>query len=132
MANLVYPKALESYSFPSILLDNIKVLLTRGYTPITNTDQYLSDISGAAKVANSPNLGGKTLALGVFKASNTSFGVVAAGAACDGLVVYQDSGNPATSHLLCFIDTGYTGLPVTPDGVNVVSISWPAAGIFQI
>jgi hypothetical protein len=132
MANFVYPKALESYSFPSILSDDIKVLLTRGYTPIVNTDQYLSDISGAAQVANSPNLGGKTFALGVFKASNTDFGVVSAGAACDGLVVYRDSGNPATSQLLCFIDTGYTGLPVTPDGVNVISVSWPAAGIFQI
>lgn len=132
MANFVYPKALEFYSFPGILTDDIKVVLTRGYVPVTNTDQFLSDIAAGEQVAFTASLGTKTFALGVFKAANTTFGLVAAGAACDGLVIYHDSGAAATSDLLCFIDTGYAGLPVTPDGINNITLTWPGAGIFQI
>lgn len=132
MANFVYPLALEAYPFPSILTDDIKVLLTRGYTPTAATDQFLAIIPGGQQIANTGNLGTKTFALGVFKAAATTFGVVAAGAACQGLVVYHDTGVQATSELLCFIDTSYTGLPVTPDGLNSITITWPAGGIFAI
>jgi hypothetical protein len=132
MANFVYPKALEFYSFPAILTDNIKVLLARGYTPVSATDRFLSVIAGASQVASTGNLGTKTFALGVFAAAATTFGVVAAGAACQALVVYRDTGVAATSELLCYIDTGYTGLPVTPDGINSITITWPAGGVFAI
>ncbi len=132
MANFVYPKALEFYSFPAILTDNIKVLLARGYTPVSATDRYLAIIPGGSQVASTPNLGTKTFALGLFVAANVSFGVVAAGAACQALVLYHDTGVAATSELLCYIDTSYTGLPVTPDGVNSITITWPGGGIFQI
>lgn len=132
MANFVYPKALEAYPFPSILTDNIKVLLARGYTPTSATDQYLSDIAGGSQIASTANLGTKTFALGLFKAAATTFGVVGAGAACQALVIYHDTGVAATSELLCYIDTSYTGLPVTPDGLNSITITWPAGGIFQI
>jgi hypothetical protein len=132
MANFVYPLALEAYPFPNILADDIKVLLTRGYTPVAATDQFLADIPGGEQVANTGNLGTKTFPLGVFKAASTTFGVVGAGAVCQGLVVYHDTGVAATSELLCFIDTSYTGLPVTPDGLNSITITWPAGGIFAI
>jgi hypothetical protein len=132
MANFVYPKALEFYPFPNILTDNIKVLLARGYSPVSATDQYLSVIPGGSQVASTANLGSKTFALGVFVAAGATFGVVAAGAACQALVAYHDTGVAATSELLCYIDTGYTGLPVTPDGINSITITWPAGGIFAI
>jgi len=132
MANFVYPKALEFYPFPDILTDDIKVLLTRGYVPTAATDRYLAIIAGASQVASTANLGTKTFALGVFAAAATTFGVVAAGAACQALVVYRDTGVAATSELLCYIDTGYTGLPVTPDGINSITITWPVGGIFAI
>jgi hypothetical protein len=132
MANFVYPKALEAYPFPNILADDIKVLLTRGYVPTAATDQFLSDIAALAQVALTGNLGTKTFALGVFAAASTTFGVVGAGAACQGLVLFHDTGVAANSELLCFIDTSYTGLPVTPDGLNSITVTWPAGGIFAI
>ena len=132
MANFVYPKALELYPFPNILANNIKVLLARGYTPVSATDQFLSVIPGGSQVASTGNLATKTFALGVFVAAGATFGVVGAGAACQALVVYYDTGVAATSALLCYIDTGYTGLPVTPDGINSITITWPAGGIFAI
>lgn len=132
MANFVYPKALEFYPFPNILTDNIKVLLTRGYTPVSATDRYLSVIAGGSQVASTANLATKTFALGLFTAAGTTFGVVAVGAACQSLVLYHDTGVAATSELLCYIDTSYTGLPVTPDGLNSITITWPAGGIFAI
>ena len=123
---------MEFYSFPAILTDNIKVLLARGYTPVSATDRYLSVIPGGSQVASTGNLGTKTFALGVFACAGATFGVVGAGAACQALVLYHDTGVAATSELLCYIDTGYTGLPVTPDGINSITITWPAGGIFAI
>lgn len=132
MANFVYPKGLEFYPFPNILTDDIKVLLTRGYTAVAATDRYLSVIPGGAQVASTANLATKTFALGVFACASTTFGVVAAGAACQALVLYHDTGVAATSELLCYIDAGYTGLPVTPDGINSITVTWPAGGVFAI
>ena len=132
MANLVYPLALELYSFPSILTDDIRVMLTRGYTPTPSTDQFMSDVLLADRIASTAALGTKSFTGGLFKAANTTFGVVGAGAACEGLVLYHYTGTPASEELLCFIDTGYTGLPVTPDGLNSITITWPSGGIFAI
>lgn len=131
MANGIYKLAKQSYDFTSILTDDIKVVLTRSYAPNFTTDEFLSDILLANRVATSPNLGGKTFALGVFDANDTGFSAVPIGAPCDYLIIFVDSGAAATSRLLCGLDTGFTGLPVTPTGATI-SIFWAAGGIFGL
>jgi hypothetical protein len=42
-----------------------------------------------------------------------------------------DTGTAATSPLVAYIDTGVTGLPVTPNGGNI-TVTWNASGIFQL
>jgi hypothetical protein len=37
----------------------------------------------------------------------------------------------STSALICFLDTGVTGLPVTPNGGDI-TITWNASGIFAL
>lgn len=131
MANGIYSYAKEAYGFPGIITDDIKVVLTRTYAPTFATDQFLSDITLAYRVAISPNLASKTFTGGLLKAAVTTFTAVGAGAACDFLILYWDTGVAATSVLLCGLDTGFTGLPVTPDGSDIV-VTWVAGGIFQL
>lgn len=131
MANAIYGKAKQSYNFPSILTDNIKVVLTRSYTPNFSADEFLSTIPGASRVATSSNLTGKSFTLGVFKAANVVYPSVPSGAACDWLILYQDSGSDATSRLLVGLDSGFSSLPVTPNGTDI-TVAWASAGIFAL
>lgn len=131
MANAIYGKAKQFYDFPDLLVNDVKVVLTRAYVPNFSVDRYLSDIAGGSQVSISPNLGGKTFALGVFDANNTTFTAVPAGLACDYLIIYVDTGLPGTSPLICGLDTGFAGLPVTPDGSDI-QVTWAAAGIFGL
>ena len=46
-------------------------------------------------------------------------------------MIYIDTGVAGTSRLIAYIDTGVTGLPVTPNGGDI-NITWDAAGIFTL
>jgi len=127
----MYALSKENYSFPDILADDIKVVLTRGYVPNFTTHEFLSDIAGASQVSIGPNLGGKTFTLGVFDANNFNFTAVPAGAACNYLIIFHDTGLPATSRLLVGLDTGFAGLPIIPDGSDI-AVTWAALGIFGL
>jgi hypothetical protein len=135
MANFLYAKALQFYYFPDIVSNTIQLSLIRtsgGYTPNQANDEFYSVIPPAAIAAVAPNpLSGKTFVGGVFDADDISFQIVPAGPACDGLLIWHDMGNPATSRLIAWIDS-YSGFPVTPDGVNWVNVQWPTSGIFKI
>lgn len=131
MANGIYQLSKQNYGFPNLLVDNIKVVLTRGYAPVYGVHEFLTSIVAGSRVATSANLGGKTFTLGVFDAGNVTFAAVPAGLACDYLIIYQDTGVDATSRLLCGLDTGFAGLPVTPDGSDI-QVTWAAGGIFAL
>lgn len=135
MANFLYGKALQYYSFPDIISNTIRLSLIRtadGYTPNQASDEFYNAIPASAIKAVAPDpLSGKTFIGGLFDADDATFQAVPAGPACDGIVIWHDTGNPATSRLIAWIDS-YSGLPVTPDGVNWVNIQWPSGGIFQI
>ena len=131
MANALFGLAKESLlsQSPSIDLDtdNLLVSLVRGYTVNLATHQFLSDVTGGGGgtiVATSGNLAGKTVALGVFDATDVTYVAVGAGAACETLVIYKDTGVAATSPLIAYIDSA-TNLPVTPNGGDIL-ITWDA------
>ena len=46
-------------------------------------------------------------------------------------MIYIDTGSSATSRLVAYLDTGVTGLPVTPNGGDI-AITWSASGIFKL
>lgn len=121
MANALYDKGREAFLSGDITFDgdNIKCVLTRD-VPDTATDQFLSDL--ASTVSTSPNLTGKTVTDGIADAADVTFTAVAAGAAINYIVVYQDTGVSTTSRLIAAIDTA-TGLPVTPNGGDI-EIQW--------
>jgi hypothetical protein len=132
MANAIYPKACEQMLQGGIdlLSDDVKLVLVDADDYTYNAaHEFLSSIPAGARVATSPNLGSKTVTNGLFNAGNTSFSSVS-GDISEAVVVFIDTGDPDTSRLIAYLDTGHTGLPITPDGNNInVTI---ASGLFQL
>lgn len=124
MANALYPKFKEiiiGAGGVNLDSDTIKVALidTGTYTYSAAHDFY-NDLSG---VVGTPGaIGNTTITNGIFDGDDVTFTSVT-GASVEALVIYKDTGNTATSNLIAYIDTGVTGLPVTPNGGNI-TITW--------
>jgi hypothetical protein len=125
MANALYTKAKQGLIDGSIDLDTdtIKAVLVDSayYTPNLATDQYLSSIASAARVATSGALSGISVTDGVFDAADLTISAVT-GATFEYVVLIKDTGAEATSRLILLIDTA-TGLPCTPGGADI-AIQW--------
>ena len=124
MSNALYAKGRESFLKGEISwnADAIKAVLvdTDQYTVNLAAHQFLSDVPTGARVATSSAFTGKTTGNGIADANDLTYPTVS-GPTIEALVIYQDTGDPATSRLIAYIDSA-TGLPVTPNGggVNVV------------
>ena len=136
MANALYDLGREKFLNGQIdWTDNdIKVMLvdTADYTPNLSTDEFEDDVTpGGAVEALSGNFASKTTVAGVADADDITFSTVS-GDVCEALVIFFDTGTPATSPLIAFIDTA-TGLPVTPDGGDI-TVTWDSGAnkIFKL
>lgn len=125
MANALYDKGREGFADGSIDWDtnDIKAILVDSADYVLDLANHdnLDDIAGAAIVATSGNLAGKTVTNGVCDANDVTFAAVV-GDVCEYVIIYKDSGAAATSRLICCIDTA-TGIPVTPNGGNI-TVTW--------
>ena len=145
MANAIYPKWKEAVmnGSPNSALSagNLKVALvdtaaTVGYA-YSSAHEFFSQVTPTATaVASTATLGACTSTSGVLKpaATSTTFASVAPLAslgACDALIVYINTGTASTSRLVAYLDTGITGMPVTPDNSNI-PITWNTNGIFAL
>ena len=134
MANVIYPKAKESFisQNPSIDLDadTIKIALidTGAYT-YSAAHQYWNAASGAV-VGTPATLSSKTVTNGVFDAADVTISAVT-GNTAEALIIYKDTGTGSTSPMIAYIDTGVTGLPFTPNGGDC-NITFNASGIFSL
>jgi NCAIR mutase (PurE)-related protein len=136
MANAIYPKwkeAIMQASANSALTGTVKVaLVDTNDVPYSAAHDFYDDIS-AAVVGTPQTLNNKTfgtVSAGTFDADNVTFSAVT-GDQCEALVIYVDSGVAGTSRLVAFIDTGVTGLPVTPN-TGDITVTWDVAGIFTL
>lgn len=129
MANLLYPATKEGLLGGDIALDTdtVKVVLvdTADYT-YAAAHTFLSDVPAAARVATSAALTGKTITGGTFDSADPVF-TAAAGDVSEALILYIDTGTATTSRLLCYLDTGIGGMPVTPNGGDI-TVQVNAAG----
>ena len=119
MASAIYPRfkeaLLEQELAGAISGLNLKVALidTGAYT-YDAADHFISDIATGV-VETSGNLTSVTVSTtGTLDAADITITGVS-GATVEAVIFYVDTGTPATSHLICFID----GLSLTPDGGNV-------------
>lgn len=133
MANAIYPKYKEALlngsANTNMSSGTVKVaLVDTGTYTYSATHEFLSSLTG--RVGTDATLGTKTFTNGTFDAADTTWTAVT-GATVEAIVLYIDTGVAGTSRLVAYLDSGYTGLPVTPNGGDIVA-QWNAAGIIGL
>ena len=104
------------------------VTTSSGYTYSTSHQFYssLTNIVGTPQPITTP-----TVVNGTFDGDDCTFTAVS-GTVVGAIVIYrQNSGANTTWRLVIYEDTSVTGLPVTPNGGNIV-ITWNPSGIFTL
>jgi len=134
MANAIYPKwkerLMESGSGANLGNNNVRAyLIDTGVYTYSDSHEFVSNLTGIVGSA-SGTFQNKTFVDGVFDADNISFTSVT-GNSAEAIVIFIDSGSTSTSRLVAYLDTGFTGLPITPNG-NDIPVVWPASGIFKL
>jgi hypothetical protein len=135
MANAIYPKYKQALLSGGANTDmsggNVKAALVdlADYT-YSAAHEFLSDLPAAARVAVSANLTGKSVTNGTFDSNNVTWSSVT-GDESEAVILYIDTGVEGTSRLVAFLDTGQTGLPVTPNGGDI-NYTVDAAGWFTL
>src|SRR4026209_2039320 len=110
------------------LTDTIKVAVMPSSYVFSSAHDFFNDLTG---VLGTATLASKTCTNGVLDAADTVVSGVLASAAHSAWV-YKDTGNPATSQLTRFFDTG-VGFDATPTGdTTIVWPSDPNVGIFPL
>jgi hypothetical protein len=104
-------------------------LVDTGTYTYNAADSFYNDVSGVVgtpiEIANT-----KTVTNGTFDGADITFSSVT-GATVEALVIYIEESTNDSSPLVAYIDTGVTGLPVTPNGGDI-TVQWNASGIFTI
>ena len=107
-------------------------LVDTGTYTYSAAHQFYSSLSGI--VGTDQEITTKTIgvvAAGVFDGDNLTFPAVT-GATVEAIVLYRkNAGANTTWPLIAYIDTGVTGLPVTPNGGDI-TVTWNASGIFAV
>jgi predicted dehydrogenase len=132
MANALYPKFKEALLKADVDLEGgtVKaVLVDTGTYTYNAAHDFFDDVSGV--VGTAATLASKTFTNGTFDAADTAFAAIASGNSIEAIIIYVDSGSAATSPVVCYLDTGITGLPRTPSN-DTFTIQWNASGIFSL
>lgn len=138
MANAIYPKYKQSLLAGDANADLDNDTTTDGvYVALVDTGtytysaahQFYSDLTGI--VGTDQRITAPTVTNGLLDGGDVTFSAVS-GASVEALVIYRkNSGANTTWRLVAYIDTGATGLPVTPNGGNI-TVTWNASGIIQL
>lgn len=133
MANAIYPKYKEALLNGSANTDmsagTVKAaLVDTGTYTYSAAHEFLSSLTGV--VGTAVTLGTKTFTDGTFDSANPTWSSVS-GNSAEAIVLYIDTGVAGTSRLILFLDTGQTGLPVTPNGGDI-TYTVDAAGWFTL
>jgi hypothetical protein len=135
MVNAVYPlykqALLDADANVDLIAGDVKAILvdTADYT-FSNAHDFLNDVPVAARVATSGNLASKTVTNGTFDCANFTWTAVT-GDISEAVIFFIDTGVETTSRLVVYLDTGITGLPVTPNGGDI-NFNVDAAGVFTL
>ena len=104
-------------------------LVDTGTYTYSAAHQFYSSLSGV--VGTDQEILTKTQTTGTFDGTDLTYTAVT-GNSVEAIVLYRkNAGSNTTWPLIAYIDTGVTGLPVTPNGGNI-TITWNASGIFTL
>lgn len=119
----------------ALLTDTIKIaFMAPAYAPNIDTEEFYDDISASvASGSTDQTLASKALNIDTtndrveFDATDLSIANATIAGGTDMMVIYKDTGDPATSPLIAYIDIAEgTLLPVN----GTFTITWNAEGIF--
>lgn len=133
MANAIYPlykqAILTGGANTNMSTGTVKAaLVDTGVYTYSAAHEFLTSLTG--RVGTDQTLGTKTFTNGVFDAADATYPAVT-GNSAEAIVLYIDTGVAATSRLVAYLDTGFAGLPVTPNGGDI-TVTWNASGIFAL
>lgn len=123
MANALYPLAKAQFlqAGLNLLTADIRLILidSADYT-YSAAHEMLTSVPAGARVAVSTSLTGKSIiaATAGFLSDFKTFSAVV-GDISEALIMYEHTGVDATAKLIAYLDTGISGLPVTPDGRDI-------------
>lgn len=139
MANAVYPRWKQSCMTEADTNKSLDqtganapfaslVTISAGYT-YSAAHQFFNSITNV--VGTDVAITTPTVVNGLFDGDDVTFTAVS-GTVVGAIVIYRkNAGANTTWRLVLYEDTSVTGLPVTPNGGNIV-ITWNASGIFQL
>jgi hypothetical protein len=105
-------------------------LVDTGVYTYNASHEFYSSIASAV-IGTPVEMTSKSYTNGLFDAADSLLSAVS-GSSGEALVTYvKNAGANTTWRLVHYIDTGATGLPVTPNGGDI-SIVWNASGIAQL
>lgn len=124
MSNTLYEKARERFLSAQFnwTSDTFNLVLVTNtiYTPNTTTHEFYSSPQSGV-IAGPVALAGKTIVSGAADANDVTFTTVN-GATINYIICYKSVTTPSDSPLLFIIDTA-TGLPITPNGGDII-VTW--------
>ena len=110
-----------------LINDSIYVAaVSTAYTPDLSSHEYLSDIPDAAYIGE-VELEGNAIIETTFFANSATIIEPEAGKSNNAVVVFNNTGNTATSQLIAYLEV----TEITTDGTPLV-VNWDAAGIFTL
>ncbi len=105
------------------------VLVDTGTYTYNASHEFYTDLSGI--VGSAQEITNKSITNGLFDGDNIVVPNVS-GSTAEAIVIYRrNAGASSTWRLVLYLDSGVTGLPVTPNGTNI-NINWNAGGIFRL
>ena len=138
MANAIFPRykgfLLTAAANVSLDQDNTTdgpycALVDTGTYTYSSSHDFRDDLVGV--VGTDQRIATPTTTNGTFDGADLTYTSVT-GASVEALVIYRkNAGATSTQKLVAYIDTGVTGLPVTPNGGNI-TVTWNASGIFSL
>ena len=104
------------------------IVTTENYGQV-DTPTVVADRADSSEVPLTTKTVG-VVAVGVFDADSLTFNTIS-GDAADYLTLYKFDATPANAPLIVTWDSVTSGLPVQPNGGNII-VTWNASGIVQI
>lgn len=138
MSNQLYPKwkeAVMQHTANSSLAGSgttgvYAVLVDTATYTYSAAHEFFSSVA-AAKVGTEVEITSKTFLNGLFDGADVTETAVTGNSAEAIVIFIKNAGANTTWRLVAYIDTGVTGLPVTPNGDDIATL-WNDSGIFQL
>lgn len=143
VTNKVYTKAASgfmdgTYKWKTSGGSTFKLMLVSGYSFNQDTHDFIDDVSASEVGASGTYAAGGTALVtydpttdaGTNETRFNADDVEETGCtiSATGAVVYQDSGTPSTSRLICYVDFGGTEASVA----GTFKHTWDASGVFKV